>query len=106
MRMLLNSPLEALRGELANIYSDQLESVILFGSQARGNARKHSDVDILVVLKGEVEPCQEIARTEEIIARISLQFDLVIECFFVSQEQYESSDRPFLVNARQEGVLV
>ena len=31
------------------------EQVILFGSHARGHAGVHSDVDLLVVMRGEVE---------------------------------------------------
>jgi hypothetical protein len=36
---------------LKKIYGEQLEKIILFGSQARGDARPDSDIDILIVLK-------------------------------------------------------
>lgn len=36
---------------LENIYGEQLEKVILFGSQARGDATSDSDIDILIVFK-------------------------------------------------------
>ncbi len=32
-------------------YKDNIEAIIIFGSQARNNANNHSDVDILIVLK-------------------------------------------------------
>lgn len=36
---------------------------MLYGSHARGDARPDSDVDLLVVLEGEVAPYVEIRRT-------------------------------------------
>ncbi|NJL69963.1 MAG: nucleotidyltransferase domain-containing protein [Microcoleus sp. SM1_3_4] len=33
------------------MYGEQLDKIVLFGSQARGNARPDSDIDILIVLK-------------------------------------------------------
>lgn len=35
---------------LAN-FNDRIDSTQLFGSKARGDAQKHSDVDVLVVIK-------------------------------------------------------
>ena len=35
---------------LREIYGDRLDQALLFGSQARGDAREASDVDVLVVL--------------------------------------------------------
>lgn len=42
--------LQVFRHGLGQVSGDQLESVILFGSQAGGEAQPGSDVDILVVV--------------------------------------------------------
>ena len=34
-------------------YRDKIDSIILFGSAARGEAREDSDIDILVIWKGK-----------------------------------------------------
>lgn len=34
-------------------YRDKIDSIILFGSVARGEARENSDIDILVIWKGK-----------------------------------------------------
>jgi len=34
-------------------YKDKIDSIILFGSVARGEAREDSDIDILVIWKGK-----------------------------------------------------
>ncbi len=42
--------LERLRGALERRFGDRLRQVVLFGSQARGDAQEDSDVDVLVVV--------------------------------------------------------
>ena len=36
--------------ELKNKFHDELRSIVLFGSYARGTAQKYSDIDILIIL--------------------------------------------------------
>ena len=52
----LKAILAALRSHFEEIYGDRLVKMVLFGSQARGEADADSDIDVLVVLKGEVNP--------------------------------------------------
>ncbi|WP_413174460.1 nucleotidyltransferase domain-containing protein [Anabaena azotica] len=39
---------------MQELYQNQLEAIILYGSQAREDAKEFSDIDILVVLKSEI----------------------------------------------------
>jgi predicted nucleotidyltransferase len=80
--------------------------MVLFGSQARGDAESGSDIDVLVVLKGKMSPCEEIARTSEITAGLSLQQNEVLSCVFVSDDQFQQERSPLLINVRREGVAV
>jgi Predicted nucleotidyltransferases len=52
---IVNDPLKIilaqLKRELKNHYGDRLKQLIMFGSQARGDAHPDSDIDVLVVLK-------------------------------------------------------
>ena len=43
--------LSRFRAALDEIYGDQIERVVLFGSRARGDARADSDYDVAVFLK-------------------------------------------------------
>jgi len=95
-----------LRQHLEALYNERLAQIVLFGSQARGDAVSGSDIDVLVVLQGPVRPGQEIARTGEATALLSLKYDTVISCTFVSADRYTTERSPLLLNVRREGVPV
>lgn len=102
----LQSILQNLRRELARVLGDQLVSVILYGSRARGQARSDSDIDVLVVVRDDSDYGDLIRRTSATVAALSLQHDVVISRAFVSRERYEWEQTPFLLNVRREGVPV
>lgn len=98
--------LKELRQRLERLYGPRLVGLLLYGSQARGDADPGSDIDVLVVLQGPVEPCEEIDRTIDDVAALSLEHDVGIACVFVSEEEYKVGGSPLLLNVRREGVPV
>lgn len=98
--------LAELRQQLEALYSDRLELVILFGSQARGDAELGSDIDVLVVLRGDVDPFREIDRTSHLIADLPLQHDTVVSRVFMSAERFGEDPSPFLMNVHREGIAI
>ena len=102
----LTTILNELRQALETIYGERLEQVILFGSQARGDSQIGSDIDVLIVLKGEVHPGEEILRTGGIVSQISLKNDVVVSCIFMASERFSHEQSPLLRNVRREGVTI
>jgi predicted nucleotidyltransferase len=102
----LNIILEKVKEGLINYYQDQLESIILYGSQARGDAKEDSDIDILVILKNEINPYQEIDKTGNFIVNLCLDYDVVISRHFISLDKFKNQDSPFLQNVKREGILL
>ena len=98
--------LTELRNRFEVLYGERLVRMVLFGSQARGDAEPSSDIDVLVVLKGPVAPGDEIARTSEIKAALSLQYDVVISWTYVSADRYATERSPLLLNVRREGIII
>jgi predicted nucleotidyltransferase len=96
--------LTELRRGFEVFYGERLVQMMLFGSQARGDAEPESDIDVLVVLQGPVDSGEEIARTGELTAVFSLEHDVVISRVFVSAEQFFDEQSPLLLNVRREGI--
>jgi len=102
----LSSILAELRAALEKTYERRLVQVILYGSQARGDAEAGSDIDVLVVLKGPVRPGEEIARLGPFLTDLLLAHGTLVSCAFVSEERFRREQSPFLMNVRREGVVV
>lgn len=100
----LSTILTELRQHLATLYGARLVEVVLFGSQARGDAVEGSDIDVLIVLKGMVSHFDEVARTSEFNAALCLKYDVLISRIFVSEADYLHSQMSLLTNVRREGI--
>ena len=100
----LKAILQELRSQLFVTLGEKIDTLILYGSQARGDARDDSDIDVLIVLKDEFSYSDMLNRTIAISAGLSLENDVVISRAFVSRKDFENKQIPFLINVRREGV--
>ncbi|MGB2927124.1 MAG: nucleotidyltransferase domain-containing protein [Limnothrix sp.] len=103
---LINQLLLELKQKFSQLYQEDLEDFILFGSQAREDATEFSDIDLLTILRTDINPYQEIDKTGDIIAQYSLENDVVISCHFISSAKFHQQDTPFLANVKREGILL
>lgn len=104
MNPTLQPILAELRQQLHQLYGPRLVQLLLYGSQARGDAEPGSDIDVLVVLDGPIRAYEEIERTGGIVADLSLKYDVVISCVYVSPQQLTLEYNPFILNVRREAV--
>lgn len=98
--------LAELRRRFEELYGERLVQIVLFGSQARGDAEPGSDIDVLVVLQDPVQPGEEIKRTSDIVADLSLQHNEVISCVFMGEDRFKHRQGPLLRNVRREGIRI
>jgi predicted nucleotidyltransferase len=102
--MEISEILREFREELEELYGARLKSIILYGSWARGDATEDSDIDLLIILEGEVTPGAEIDRMIDIITELNLKHGVLISVVPISEEDYFTINSPLLMNVRREGV--
>jgi predicted nucleotidyltransferase len=98
--------LKELQRALQHELGDQLEDILLFGSRARGEGRPDSDVDVLILLKGEFDYGELIRRTSSLVGAISLERGIVISRAFATKARFETEQSPFYINVRREAVPI
>lgn len=96
--------LKEFREQIEKLYGKRLKDIILYGSWARGDATKESDIDLIIILKGKVIPGAEIDRMIDIITDINLKYGELISVYPVSEHDYSTINSPLLINVRREGV--
>lgn len=102
----LQEVLHQYRDVLGAELGSELERVVLYGSQARGDAHGHSDIDVLCVMRAPFDYGKMIDRTSELTAALSLKHDVALSRSFVTLSEYENTQTPFLMNVRKEGVSI
>lgn len=96
--------LKELKEYLERLYGERLKGVYLFGSYARGEAEKESDVDVLIVLDRVDNYAREIDHTSEVVSEISLRYGVTISRVFVSEQRWRTDQTNFFLNVREEAV--
>lgn len=89
-------------------YRDRLQRIVLYGSYARGEADRESDLDVLVVLSEMGPFWDEADRLGKIAYQATFDSDLSIVLFALpmTEEQFRTEISPLLLNIRREGVEV
>lgn len=103
-QMVIRDILRDVKTDLRGLYGNRLRDVILYGSWARGEATADSDIDLAVVLQGQVSPGQEIDRMIDAITDLNLKHGILISVYPVSEESYATVRSPLLINIHREGV--
>ena len=97
--------LKRLKSDLKAALGDKIGDLILFGSYSRGDNTKYSDIDLLILINGRLTR-YETRKVDDLIASYSLENDVVISGLVYPRETYHRFNTPFLLNIKEEGILV
>lgn len=86
------------------LYGDRFDRLVVFGSLARGDTTDDSDIDVLLVLHGEVDASREIDRIADEKYAIDLRRGTLLSVIPISLSDFIARTSPLLLNVRREGV--
>ena len=108
-RETLSLVLVELADSIHSLLGDRLDRVVLYGSYARGDNSRESDVDILVLTDLTPEENRNFRRDlNRIFSRIGLKHDILLSMFLIDRKSYENRMEvmPFYQNIERDGVVV
>ena len=91
---------------LQNLYRDKFSGLILYGSFARGEYNENSDIDLAIILKGDISPFKEIDKITAIAGEFDLKYKILLSLYPISEKSYQSSKTPLILNIHEEGILI
>lgn len=99
--------LKELKALLIENFSDCIDKVILFGSQALNTAKEYSDYDILVILKKDYDWQLEDSILS-LCYEIDLKYDILTDVKLISRNELNTikGKQPFILNALEHGLVI
>lgn len=91
------------RERLDEHYGPRLAGLVLYGSVARGTAETESDIDLLVLLRDELDYFHELRTVVDLLYPLQLEFERVISALPAAVEDYEAGSLQLYRNAAREG---
>ncbi len=99
--------LKELKKSLVLRFGNEIDRVVLFGSQTKGTDRSYSDYDILVILKDDYD-WQKEEEISNICYETDLKYDIHTDIKVISLRELKTlkGRQPFIINAMEEGITI
>lgn len=105
----VNKEIQKFTEEIKQLLGNRLKKIILYGSYARGDYNKQSDVDIMILTDLSLKEIEEYRdKISDIAYDIELDTGIVLSPIVKNIEKYNSRVNfvPFYKNVQKEGVVL
>lgn len=105
----VNKEIQEFINQVRELLGIRLKKIILYGSYARGDYNKHSDVDIMILTDLTFEEIEEYRdKISDIAYDIELSTGIILSPVIKNIEKYNSRINfvPFYKNVEKEGVVL
>ena len=96
-----------IKERLLDFFNKRIETIVLFGSKARGTALPYSDIDLLVLL--DKEDFKSWEKIQEFSSKLSLKHDVFLSVKVMDKRHFQylrSIQTGFALNLEKEGVKI
>jgi len=103
-----NKILKQFKSQLIQNFGNDIQDVILFGSQVTGKVHEDSDYDILIILKSDDDRYYR-NNILDIVYDFELKYDIFIDFKIITTQELENSIRgkqPFFQDAIENGIYL
>lgn len=103
----LNTILQQMSKVYRAVYGESIVRILLYGSYARGDNQKDSDIDIVAIVRGERAELQErLKKIWDISSDLELEYGTIVSPTVIPFAEFEKykDDLPYYRNIENEGV--
>ena len=98
--------LTKLKRYLLETFGDKIREIILYGSYARGDYNKDSDIDILIVVSNDINPVEIEEVLNDLLFEILLNENELCSVRAIPEKLFREYNSPFILNVKEEGVRI
>ena len=96
--------LNQIKDRLRDAHGERLQGIILYGSEARGEAEADSDIDLLVLLNGPVKFGRDSRTNIDALYDLQLEVIRPIHAMPVDVEAFRAGEYALYRNVKKEGI--
>lgn len=105
----INKILEEFTNKVKLLLGDRVKRIILYGSYARGDYKKNSDIDVMILTDLNFQEIEEYRdKISDIAYDIELEKGIIISPVIKNIDNYNARINivPFYMNVQKEGVII
>jgi len=98
--------LREVKSRLVDVYGDGIRHVILFGSQARGDATPESDVDVAIVIRDDLNPREVERSLDQFLWDVVVDEGELIVTIAMNESKFRDAHASCIMNIKSEGIII